>query len=74
MKRNWKSFFDFLKLFQFRVDAFGSIFKILSDRVYFKFVFVNVLYSLPFVGKYLFLREVRKIVPTLKGKDLTYVR
>ena len=73
-KRNWKSFFAFLKLFRFKLSAIASIVKILSDPIYYRFVAWNVVYGVPFIGKYAFLTEVRKIVPTIKGKDLTYGR
>jgi malate dehydrogenase (quinone) len=73
-KHNLLSFFDFLKLFQLRFDAIKSIFNILADSVYRQYVAWNFLYGIPFFGKYFFLREARKIVPTIKGKDLHYGR
>ncbi|MFB6246430.1 MAG: FAD-dependent oxidoreductase [Candidatus Pacearchaeota archaeon] len=71
-RNNKKSFGDFLKLFQFRIDAIHAMFKQITDPTYFKFVFWNMLYSMPFFGKRLFLREVRKIIPSLKPKDIEY--
>jgi malate dehydrogenase (quinone) len=73
-KRNILSAFDFLKLFRFKFSAITSIIKILSDPVYYRYVFWNVLYGLPFLGKYFFLREVRKIIPSIKGNELHYGR
>ena len=47
-----------------------SFFKILLEPVRFKYLVKNLLYELPYVGKYLFVSQVQKIVPTLKGSDL----
>lgn len=71
-RKNKKSFWDFLKLFRFRIDAIHAMLKQLADPVYAKFIFKNMLYSVPFFGKKLFSREVKKIVPTLKPKDIEY--
>ena len=68
----YNSVLDFFKLFRFRWDAFTSLLSIISDPVYFKFVFTNMLYDLPFVGKYFFLKNVRKIIPSIKGSELKY--
>ena len=73
-KGNLLSFFDFMKLFRLRWSAISSIIKILSDPVYHQYVFWNVLYEIPFVGKYIFLKEVRKIIPSIKGSELRYGR
>jgi malate dehydrogenase (quinone) len=73
-KGNYFSFFDFMKLFRLRWSAIQSIFEILSEPVYYKYVFWNVLYEIPYFGKYVFLREVRKIVPSIMGSDLKYGR
>ncbi len=62
---------DFLDLFEFRWSAFASIFKILSDQTYLRYVVMQVLYSIPLFGKWLYLREARKIVPSIKYTDLT---
>ncbi|PIN73931.1 FAD-dependent oxidoreductase [Candidatus Woesearchaeota archaeon CG10_big_fil_rev_8_21_14_0_10_45_16] len=73
-KRNYASSIDFLKLFRFRWSALMSLLAILSKPVYYRYVFWNFLYGIPFIGKYFFLKEVRKIVPSLKGSQLKYGR
>jgi len=35
---------------------------------------VNFLYDLPVVGRRLFIRQIRKIVPTMKLKELKYAK
>ena len=71
-KRNPKSFFQFLKLFRFRWSGIMSIINILKDPVYYRYVFWNMVYEIPWLGKYAFLREVRKIIPSIKGSELHY--
>jgi malate dehydrogenase (quinone) len=48
--------------------------KIISDRVLFSYIFINFLYDLPFIGKRLFIKEIRKIVPSLKVSELKYAK
>jgi malate dehydrogenase (quinone) len=53
-----------------KMKTWASFFKILLEPVRFKYLVKNLLYELPFVGKHLFVSQVRKIVPSLKGSDL----
>jgi malate dehydrogenase (quinone) len=48
--------------------------KIISDRVLFSYIFFNFLYDLPYIGKRLFIKEIRKIVPSLKVSELKYAK
>lgn len=50
--------------------TWASFLKILLEPIRFKYLAKNILYELPYIGKYLFLPQVRKIVPTIKGSDL----
>ena len=34
----------------------------------------NTLYDVPILGKWLFMRQVRKIIPTVKWRDIKYGR
>ena len=52
------------------VKTWISFFKILLEPVRFKYLAKNLLYELPYIGKYLFVSQVQKIVPTLRGSDL----
>ena len=51
-----------------------SLLKIIFDKVLFSYIFMNFLYDLPFIGKRLFIKEVRKIVPSLKLDELKYAK
>jgi malate dehydrogenase (quinone) len=51
-----------------------SLFSIIFDRVLFNYIVVNFLYDLPILGKRLFIRQIRKIVPSIKLNELKYAR
>ncbi|MFB6181353.1 MAG: FAD-dependent oxidoreductase [Candidatus Magasanikbacteria bacterium] len=69
-KRNWRSIIDFFDLFEFRWDAIASLFSIISDPVYLRYVVMQIIYALPIIGKLAYLKEARKIVPSIKYSDL----
>jgi malate dehydrogenase (quinone) len=48
----------------------ASLASILTDPVVFKFALKNIAYDLPLIGKRLFLKDVRKIVPTVTAGQL----
>ena len=50
---------------------FFSYAKILSNLKLTRFIILNNIYGLPFIGKNLFIKEVQKIVPTLQARDIT---
>lgn len=53
-----------------KMKTWASFFKILLEPARFKYLTKNLLYELPYFGKYLFVPEVQKIVPSLRGGDL----
>lgn len=63
---------DFLKTSVFRIDGMLSLLKILSEPILFKYVIKNFIFDMPFVGKYMFIQEVRKIVPSIKLSELKF--
>lgn len=69
-RRHYRSFIDFMLLFELRLDAIVSLFKILADPVYVKYLLKQVLYDLPLIGRLAFLREARKIVPRMTFRQL----
>ncbi len=70
----YRSTIDFLRLFRFRIDAILALFKIVADPTNLGFVIKNFLFDLPFIGRVLFLKEVRKIIPSLKYGDIQRAR
>lgn len=73
-RHNWKTFFEYWKTFGLGINPIISLFKILFDRVLFNYVILNFLYELPFIGKRLFIKEIRMIVPLLKLSELRFAK
>jgi malate dehydrogenase (quinone) len=73
-RHNWSTFFEYWKTFGLGLSPIISLLKIVFDRVLFSYIFVNFLYDLPYIGKRLFIREIRKIVPSLKVSELRYAK
>lgn len=71
----YSSILDFLRLFRFRYDATMSLVNIIRDQVLFKYIAQNVLYDIPLLGTYFFMKwNVRKIVPSIKYSQIHYGR
>jgi malate dehydrogenase (quinone) len=73
-RHNMSTFSEYWKTFGFGLRPILSLLNIISDRTLFSYIFINFLYDLPFIGKRLFIREVRKIVPSLKLSELRYAK
>jgi malate dehydrogenase (quinone) len=73
-RHNWSTFSEYWKTFGIGLNPIISLFKIIFDRVLFGYIFMNFLYDLPYIGKRLFIREVRKIVPLLKVDELKFAK
>jgi malate dehydrogenase (quinone) len=63
---------EYLKIFEFSAKAFSAIYFVLSKdkRKKAKYLGYNFFYELPYIGKRLFAKEIRKIVPTLEDADI----
>jgi malate dehydrogenase (quinone) len=51
-----------------------SLLNIILDKVLFNYIILNVLYDLPVIGKRLFIKQIRMIVPSLKLKELKFAK
>lgn len=65
-----ETFWDFSRMGWMSPHGIWSALKILANRQLLGYVAKNWLYDLPWVGSWLFLKEARKIVPTMKYSDL----
>jgi malate dehydrogenase (quinone) len=54
-----------------RPATWKSFAGILFDPLRFLYLAKNILYELPYIGKYFFVSQIKKIVPTISGSDLT---
>ena len=71
---NRSTFFDYWKTFGLGISPIISLFKIIFDKVLFSYIVLNFLYDLPFIGKRLFIKQIRKIVPEIKMNELKFAR
>jgi malate dehydrogenase (quinone) len=71
---NRSTFFDYWKTFGLGINPVISLFKIIFDKVLFSYILINFMYDLPFIGKRLFIKQIRKIVPEIKMKELKFAR
>lgn len=68
---NFKTSGDFLRSSGLhRLRTWKSFIKILLDPTRFSYLVKNMLYELPWVGNHLFLVNVKKIIPTIKSRDI----
>jgi len=63
---------DFFRTSVFNWDGVVSLWKIITDPVLGKFVLKNLSYDIPILGKHIFAKEVRKIIPSIKTSELRF--
>jgi malate dehydrogenase (quinone) len=73
-RHNWSTFREYWKTFGLGIKPVISLFNIIFDKVLFNYIVLNVLYDLPVIGKRLFIKQIRMIVPSLKLNELKYAR
>jgi malate dehydrogenase (quinone) len=71
---NYSTFWEYWKTFGFSLKPVLSIFKISSDKVIFNYLLKNVIYDFPWIGKRMFLREIKKIVPGVKLEEIKFAK
>ena len=71
---NRSTFWDYWKTFGLGFKPVWSLLNIIFDRILFSYIFVNFFYDLPYVGKRLFIRQIRKIVPDMALSELKFAR
>jgi malate dehydrogenase (quinone) len=73
-RHNWSTFLEYWKTFGVGISPVISLFKIIFDKVLFSYIISNILYDLPYIGKRLFIKQIRKIVPSVKLNEIRYAR
>ncbi|MEL6493594.1 MAG: FAD-dependent oxidoreductase [Cyanobacteria bacterium J06623_7] len=73
-RHHYGSVIEYFQTAGLSLKALLSFANILSDPIIFKYIALNFLYDFPVIGKRLFIKEVRKIIPTISLKDLTYAK
>lgn len=65
---------DYFRTAGLSIAAILSFATILLDLTILKYILRNFLYDIPFIGRRLFIREVRRIVPDMALADLEYAK
>lgn len=71
---NFRTLPDFLRVFRFDGNVAATLWSLFRVPDIRNYMIKNVLFEIPFVRKLLFLKDVRKIVPGLKLRDLSFAR
>lgn len=70
-RHHYETFKDFMRLPLLRtLRGIASLFKILWERKLIWYVLKNILFDVPVIGRWLFLQEVKKVVPAMRYRDL----
>ena len=70
--RNWKTSLDYFSVSGLhRWQTWVSFIKILLLPMRAYYMLRNLLYEIPFAGNWFYAREVRKIIPSIRAKDIS---
>ncbi len=73
-RHNYGTVLEYFQTAGLSFKAIASFFKILSDLTILRYIILNLLYDVPILGKRLFIKQVRKIIPSIKLKDLKFAQ
>ena len=73
-RHRYDTVYEYFKTAGLSLNALQSFLAILSDLTIFGYIVMNFIYDLPLIGKALFIRQVRKIVPLIKYSDLKFAK
>ena len=73
-RHNYGTVLEYFQTAGLSLKAIATFLKILSDLTILKYIILNLIYDLPFIGKRLFIKQVKKIVPSITLKDLQFAR
>ncbi|MGK7899117.1 MAG: FAD-dependent oxidoreductase [Xenococcus sp. (in: cyanobacteria)] len=73
-RHNYATILEYFQTAGLSFKAIASFVKILSDLTVLRYIVLNLLYDIPAIGKRLFIKQVKKIVPSVQLKDLTFAK
>lgn len=73
-RHNYATVLEYFQTAGLSFNAIASFLKILSDLTILRYIILNLLYDVPIIGKRLFIKQVKKIVPSVKLKDLKFAK
>jgi malate dehydrogenase (quinone) len=65
---------DFLRVVRFDTALIKVLWDMFVDNDVRNYIFKNMLFEIPLIRRHLFLKDARKIVPSLKASDLRFAR
>ena len=69
---NLKTFTEFLQVFKPDLNVLKALWGLIRVSEIRNYMFKNILFEIPLIRRVLFLKDARKIVPTLQLEDLTF--
>lgn len=73
-RHNMKTFVEFCKVFSLGSDVMKAMWKLLKVSDIRHYIFRNFMYEVPYLRERLFLKEIKKIIPTLTVDDIKFAR
>ncbi len=73
-RHNYRTVMDFLKLFHFDKGVMGTMWGLVKTKEIRNYILKNFMFEVPYIRQHLFLKDARKIVPTLQLEDLTFAK
>lgn len=71
-RKNIKTFWEFLRTNRLDFKVLGSLLKIISDKDILVFILQNLVYDIPFLGKYFYVQTIKKIIPSAISQKLDF--
>ena len=68
------TYLDFFKTLRFDMNIVKIFMDLLGDADIRNYIMRNFMFEVPYVNKKLFIRDARKIVPSLQENDITYAK
>ena len=73
-RHNYSTVVEYFKTAGLSLRAIASFLKILADWTILKYIVLNLIYDFPVIGKRLFIKQVRKIVPSITLQELQFAQ
>lgn len=71
---NWKNFIEFVQTLRFDHNVAKALWDLISDKDIGTYIFKNFFFEVPYINRNLFVKDARKIVPSLKYADVVYAK
>ncbi|WP_355660307.1 FAD-dependent oxidoreductase [Halomonas salifodinae] len=71
---NGKTFFEFLKVLRLDRNVVKALWDLMKVRDIRRYIFKNFLFEVPVLRERLFLKDIKKIVPSLTAQDVSFAK